>query len=59
VSKPPGLLRRPAFWLIVILVVVIPAVAFYSSQWLLRELGPEHPHGSRTAAAAVAAHARP
>jgi len=30
------LLRRPAFWLIVVLVIVIPTLAFLSTQVLLR-----------------------
>jgi hypothetical protein len=34
-QKTP-LVRRPAFWLIVVLVIVIPALAFLSTQLLLR-----------------------
>jgi len=44
-----ALVRRPSFWLIVILVVVIPIVAFACSQFLVRALGtppPAHPPSS-------------
>jgi len=47
VPTPPDLIRRPSFWLIVVLVIVIPTVAFFSSQWLLRVLAsPKHSLGS-------------
>ena len=51
---PPDLFRRPSFWLIVVLVIVIPTVAFYSSQWLLRVLAtPTHSLGSPAVIAEV------
>ncbi len=46
VRRPP-LVRRPSFWLIVVLVIVIPTLAFFSTQWLLRVLRPPgHSSGS-------------
>jgi len=43
------IVRRSSFWLIVILVIVIPIVAFVCSQFLVRALGtppPAHPPSS-------------
>ena len=41
------LVRRPSFWVIVMLVIVIPTVAFFSTQMLLRVLRPPaHSSGS-------------
>jgi len=41
------LFRRPSFWVIVLLVIVIPTVAFFSTQMLLRVLRPPaHSSGS-------------
>jgi len=42
-----SLFRRPSFWLIVVLVIVIPTVTFFSTQMLLRVLRPPaHSSGS-------------
>jgi len=59
VPNPPELIRRPSFWLIVVLVIVIPTVAFFSTQWLLRVLDTSrHPPGSTFAPAAAVARGR-
>jgi len=43
VPTPRELARRPSFWLIVILVIVIPTVAFFGTRWLVRVLSaPAH-----------------
>jgi hypothetical protein len=43
VPAPRELVRRPSFWLIVVLVIIIPTLAYFSSQWLVRVLrGPAH-----------------
>jgi len=58
--------RRPAFWLIIILVVVIPVVAFVSAQLLGRALRtplparpPSSLHGARQADAGGIPDGRP